>query len=437
MFTKITPTKHTLLLSIVLISGNISDSNAQKVNLDGSFPSCRASEDMIFGSKGWIYEYWEWNSAFEFTTAEAILDMDRAFKKRGINLILVPVPNRTVKYANYVNMSRYYNIKFSSAEYITNWNKMVDQISNLGVNVINILPDIENYKTGIRGEALYYPRDHHWTTSGAESSSQTVALAIKKIIKDNSISLKPVLGALKVVKQGYNSGSFGDHYNDKCKNKPPNMNAYQATNTIPKSGLLENIKPELGVFGDSFGLSSPDNNFSTFIEHYSGLRTVNYSNPGIGQFGSLVGYLADPKISKDLPPFIVVPTLSWLPNDPIIYRQITAEVKGCTHKSQDAATIFKSNTTTYNYAPSTATQSAWNSIHIGLNLDAKQVNIEVRYDDESTEKLTLIRNSNDYYKGDLRNFYITLSKNKKIKSADISIDKFKKFSGTIEVCNLI
>lgn len=437
MLIKVVPIRYTIFLSVILILGSTFNSNAQKVNLDGSFPSCKASEDMIFGSNGWIYEYWEWNSAFEFTAGEALMDMDKAFKKRGINLIFVPVPNRTVKYAEYVDIPKYYNIKFSSAEYIIDWNKMVDDIDKLGVNIVNILPTVEKYNISTRGEMFYYPRDHHWTTSGAESSSQAVASAIKKIIKNNNIPLKPTLGVLKVVKQGYNSGSFGDHYSDKCKNKPPNMDAYKAINTISKGGLLENIRPELGVFGDSFGLASPDNNFSTFIEHYSGLRTVNYSTPGIGQLGSLVGYLADPKVNKDLPPFIVVPTLSWLPNDPVMYRQITAEVAGCTHRIQGVATVFKSNTSTYDYTPNILIQNAWNSIHINLDVNAKQVNINVLYNDNTTERLKLIRNSNDYYKGDLKNFYITFNKNKKVKSAAISIDNLKVFSGTVEMCGLI
>ena len=411
-------------------------SSAQKVNPDGSFPSCKASEDMIFGINGWIYEYWEWNSAFQFTAADEITDMDNAFKKRGINLIMVPVPNRTVKYSEYVDIPKYYNIKFSVPEYTMDWNKMVNDIDKLGVNIVNVLPTVQKYKVGSRGETFYYPRDHHWTTSGAEASSQAVALVIKKMIKEKNIPLKPASGVLKVVKQGYNSGSFGDHYNDKCKNRPPNMDAYKATNTFPKSNLLEDKKPELGIFGDSFGLAGPDNNFSTFMEHYSGLRTVNYSNPGIGPFGSLVGYLADPKINKDLPRFVVVPTLSWLPNDTIIYRQITAEVTGCMHKIQGASKTFKTNTSTYGYTPNLLTQGDWNSIHINLNGDAKQVNLNVVYDDGSSEKLNLVRNANDYYKGDLRNFHVTFSKNKKVKSADISVDALKAFSGEIEMCNM-
>ena len=441
MSISIAPLKFGLLLSPMLVLGTIATStsfnaSAQKINPDGSLPSCKASEDMIFGSKGWIYEPWEWNSSFQFTAVDEIKDMNDIFKKRGLNLFMVPVPARTVKYSNYVDLSKYSNVRFSVFEYKSNWNKMIDDVSNLGVNIVNILPTVEKYNVGSRGEAFYYPRDHHWTTSGSEASSKVVTDAINKMVRSKNSAARPVFGTLKVIKLGFNSGSFGDHYAAKCKNITPRMDAYKATNTPQQSSLLGDKKPNLAIFGDSFGLAAPDNNFSVFIEHYTGLRTINYSTPGIGPFGALVGYLADPKISQQLPSVVVVPIMGSMPNDPVLYRQVTAEVAGCHDKIKESFKSFKSDSNIYKYTPTDLAQAAWSSVHLMLDKDVQKVNMDIHYENNFSEKVSLVRDSNEYYKGDKRNFFIAFQKDKKIDSIDISIDNSTNFSGSIEICKI-
>jgi len=414
-----------------------SQSSAQNINSDGSYAKCDAAGDIVLGKNGWISELWEWNSEYNFTTTNEIVDMNNAFKKRGITIIFVPVPSRAVKYSQLFDSSMSKNvIDFSPSQYASNWNDMIKKTSALGVHIVDLMPALKAYTVSSRGESFFYPRDHHWTTSGAEVSSQVVAQTIKDIIKQNSIPVNFTPGRLSVTKSGFNSGSFGDHYSARCKNKVAPMDAYKAVNTIDSSSLLGDRENQIDIFGDSFGFTNPDNNFSIFLEHYSGLSVTNYSVPGIGNLGSLIGYLADADINRKLPKFIVVPMLGWLPSDASMYRQITAEISGCIRPLKKSLRSYDGSSPNMTYSAENILQDSWYSIHIKFSEDVSKVNLVLKYKDNTTENISLDRGSNNFYKGDKRNFYIALQKSKLLSSAIVTADPTKKVQSKVELCNL-
>lgn len=421
------------LLSGFLVCASVSFSAVSQATRlpDGTYVACDSAKYMQFGKQGWIFEPWEFSGGYDPTTTSDLVDMNDAFKNRGVNLVLVPVPGRVYKYASQVDMSKYPNIKFSAQDYKDRWEAMIESVKRDGLTVVNLIPVIDAYKTSNLKETFFYPRDHHWTTSGAQISSNVTSEVISDIVKSKKLNLNSFKGSLTVIRQGYNSGSSGDNFKTLCKSEPDHMPAYQATNKFSNS-LLEDVKTQIFVMGDSFGLASPDNNFATFLESATGLPTANYSVPGAGSFGALTGYLADKNFVSKLPPFVVVPFLTWMPSDPTILRQITAELNGC--KTKLSQTTYTKEAALQMFTPDAINQTSWNLIHIYTNKPTSELKIKVKYVNGDGEEVTFNRSNSNYYKGDRKNFYITLPKNKKIQDLKIEAAKNNLFSGTVEIC---
>ncbi|WP_027483710.1 alginate O-acetyltransferase AlgX-related protein [Deinococcus pimensis] len=383
---------------------------------------CDKASYMIFGSggNGWIFEPWEFGDNIALPAVDELKVMQAAFEKRGAQLVMVPVPSRPSKYISKIDLRKYPNLKFSPQTYQTTWEAMIDAARSSGTSVVNLLPNILSYQPGSRGESFFYPRDHHWTTSGAEVAAGQVAAEIKRLIAARGMKLKAEDVSVKVERAGFNSGSFADRYFSLCGTKSDIMPAYKATLTVKGGGLLDDEDAVVGVFGDSFGLASPDNNFAPFLEAKTGLRTVNYSLPGAGSFGSLTGYLADPKFVGKLPKFVVVPFLGSISSDPTVYRQVTAELDGCA-KPASKFTLDGTSDAPFSWAnvPALGQRGA---VHLHLGAPTQKVELTLGYDDGSTEKVTLNRPGNDWYKGNRTDFYLALAKGRTLKTVSVRAD---------------
>jgi alginate biosynthesis protein AlgX len=406
--------------------------------------ACAKSSDIdgkgtsqFFDKNGWIFESWEYKDDNQFTASDSLTQLVLALKDRGSNLILVPTPFRTIKYASGVQSDNPIVANFSKSKYIKSWNDMLVATRATGATVIDLLPAVQNYKTSARGETFYYPRDHHWTTSGAEVAAQQVAAAIKQLRSKNSIPLQRETNSITFTSKTELVGSFGEHYATACGNRPPLMKRFDAKLSTGSSNLLTTSKTIVGVFGDSFGQAYPDNNFSPLLENATQLSTTNYSVSGGGPTVALAGYLADAKVRDQLPPFIVVPFQGWVSNNYFDYSQITAALVGC-NASRMISTMSDSPTqSAVTFKPKDDPQSKNQRIlHVTTSIPTNYFEVRGKYIDGSDLRFEIYRTSADYYKGSRTEFYAILPKAQAVDYATFKIEGSKSFKAKVELCNL-
>ncbi|WP_350244401.1 alginate O-acetyltransferase AlgX-related protein [Deinococcus sonorensis] len=382
---------------------------------------------MTFGTDGWMFEPWEFNDTFSFSATAALQELNEAFRARGSTLVLVPVPSRPYKYLSKIDPTLYPNLKFSPETYKQSWQTMIQAARATGVTVVDLLPSVENYSTSETGEEFFYPRDHHWTTSGVQVIAPVVAQAISALKLPGLNKLTVKMDGFSLKKEGFNSGAFADRYTKACGSRAASSPAYKVRYT-KQTGLLDDTVATIGVFGDSFGLAYPDNNFAPLLEWNTKLNTVNYSLAGGGSLGALTGYLADPAVNHSLPQVVVVPFMGAVPNDANQYRQITATLRGCpgpvqaVQSAAEAAVTFQ------------ADGAAHSAVHLAFTQDTQKVKLTLDYQDGTSEKMTLNRSNADYFKGDRRNFYVSLPADRTVKDLQVSTDHAMNPQDSVSLC---
>ena len=405
-------------------------------------PSCGKSNDIdgkgtaqFFDNNGWIFESWEYQDDYQFTATDSLKELVQTLKARGSSLILVPTPFRTIKYADKVISDNPLVKGFSKVKYKQSWNDMISTARITGANIIDLLPSVQNFKLSSRNEYFYYPRDHHWTTSGAEVAAAQVADLIKKLSSDGKI----LSGKNSISFSGKTEllGSFSEHYLAACGSKLPLIKRFDTKITRNSNSLLGETSTAIGVFGDSFGQAYPDNNFSPLLENKTQMQTTNFSVSGGGPTVALAGYFADAKIRAKLPPFIVVPFQGWISNNFFDYGQITAALVGCDKKriigTSDITTLSNINTFT---PKDDSTKQAQRILHVTTSVPTNYFEVRGKYSDGSDLRFEIYRTSADYYKGSRTEFYAILPKSQAVDYATFKIEGDKKFKMRAELCTL-
>ncbi|MFB9993239.1 hypothetical protein ACFFLM_14800 [Deinococcus oregonensis] len=419
-----------------------------------SYTSCSKSNDIdgkgtyeLFGTQGWIFESHEFkaNEALTSKTLAALTLMAKAFKARGSHLILVPVPTRAIQAANTVNLTQYPQLRFSAPQYAAAWTTMITQARSTGVFVVDLLPPILKFNPSTRGEEFFYPRDHHWTLSGAETAARQVTAQIQAIAQAQRLELQETPGLLEIVQRGEFIGPLGNHYTQACGTKTEPMKRFQARSTVQGDSLLGEVEPLIGIYGDSFGLTYPDNNyaepdtnFASMLEATAKLPTINNSVSGSGKTATLAGYLARPESLDHLPPFVVVPFMGGISNNTFDYGQITAALISCSGATRLAKTEQASPSARMLFAASSAAPTLGKSlIHIHTNAPTNYLEVrEGRYGDNSALNFEIYRTAAPYYSGSRTDFYSLLSDNKTVSSLVVQLDKQAPISGYVEICSV-
>ena len=314
---------------------------------------------------------------------------------------------------------------------------MIADVKKTGVHVIDLLPAVKNFNGSPRGEAFYYPRDHHWTTSGAEVAARAVADQIQQISQQTGLSLQKEENEISFSSKVELQGSFGERYQAACGTRPELMKRFDATISRKNASLLDTEETQIGIFGDSFGQAYPDNNFAALLEHQAQLATANYSLSGAGVTLPMLSYFADEKVRAVLPPFIVVPFQGWVSNNDFDYDQSTAALVGCDAKRMiskaDAAPPAPVATWIPNDQP---TRLGRRILHVRTSVPTTYLEVRGNYSDGSPLSFESYRVSADYYKGSRTEFYAILPGEKSVGTVSVKIEGDRAFSMSTELCSL-
>jgi alginate biosynthesis protein AlgX len=419
-----------------------------------TYPPCARSSDIdgkgtyqLMGSGGWIFESHEFQQP-EPLNSKALASLKllaQVLKAHGSNLILVPVPSRAMHYGAAVDLTQYPQLDFSPQSYQVAWTEMIRQVRQTGVFAVDLLPSVLSFVPGARGEDFYYPRDHHWTLSGIEVATALVAAQISSVAQAQAIELEREHGTLSVRPRGEFVGAIGRHYQELCGVTVAAMQRYDTTFAADDADLLGDTEPVIGIFGDSFGLTYPDNNylypdtgFGVLLEASATLPTVNNAVSGSGKTAGLAGYLADPEIRAHLPKFLVVPFMGSVSNNTFDYGQMTAALLGCSADTTLAKTSYTGRAARSTFAPgSRAPVTGMSVLHIHTDAPANYLEVrEGRYTDGSELRFEIFRIAADYYAGSRTDFYTLLPSGKSVQSLVVQLAQQQPITGYVEWCAL-
>lgn len=139
----------------------------------------RGNEKAVFGEEGWLHlaadlESISAPSYLESTNrpVEAIVDFHNQLKERGVELIVLPTPEKTAVMPQTLSAS----IESKQAPH-PDTERLFSELEAAGVNLIDLF---EFYRT--LPEPLYMQRDSHWTPATMERVAAETARRIRELV---------------------------------------------------------------------------------------------------------------------------------------------------------------------------------------------------------------------------------------------------------------
>lgn len=153
---------------------------------------------VLIGNDGWLF----YRPGFDYLTqsgkttaltgstnaAAAIIDFRDQLRKRGVQLLVMPAPNKESVYPEKVSRTAMELPPIPSPETKT----LITELEAAGVEIVNLFEAYTRYKRGVVSRApLYLVQDSHWSTVGLELAAQTAAEHIRaqNCLATNSLAL--------------------------------------------------------------------------------------------------------------------------------------------------------------------------------------------------------------------------------------------------------
>lgn len=318
----------------------------------------------------------------EFGTTRAgyqyMKELRDAFKRKGVELVLVYQPTRGLTNRSKLNPEDYARFDYDKA--LKNYRATLEQFRKIGFVVpdLSVLAD-ENEPDN---QSFYFKGDQHWTPFGAERSARIVADEIHKLAAFEGIARKEFVtkrigqlgkrGTMHTVAGQLCQTSYAVQYVDRFQTEPKDESG---------GGDLfgDQAIPEITLIGTSH--SGPNYNFGGYLEQYIGADVLNMAFAGGGYEGAMLQYIGSDSFQKT-PPKILI--WEFAPHYDLaqdsVYRQMMALLdNGC--EGQPAVLAGKA---TLNAGSTEVLVNGEKSL-IPVRSGSHQM--DIRFSDESVRKL--------------------------------------------------
>ncbi|WP_158592096.1 alginate O-acetyltransferase [Pseudomonas cavernicola] len=255
------------------------------------------------------------------TTAEGYSRLEKlrdALKKKGVELVMAYLPPRGLMNAEM--LSRESQQAFDTELSKKNYLQTIQRLRSLGIRA----PDMSlllSQKADAK-QALYFKRDPHWTSYGAELAAQVLAEELRKSDVFKTIPSKEFIS--KKDKSDLKNGSLNQAFGKVCGNSYANE-YFSRFVTEPKAESADLFSdaeaPEVVLAGTSF--SSPEYNFAGFLKQHAKVDVDNRSVDGGGFHSAMLQYLGSQDFQKNPPKILIWEVSSYYDMAmPLFYRQI-------------------------------------------------------------------------------------------------------------------
>lgn len=280
-------------------------SNPASGDISGIFCDDLAKEDiydknkfeaykmLVPGTDGWIFRTSrDLSSRFslDFKTRTAILAMQRALEKKGIEFAMIFVPTRGMVHYDKIRPEDREKFGFTDIDAIwASYNNLIREAQSVGIHIVGI--DRAN-----TGPDFFYKRDHHWSQAGAHQAAKELARYIRPLPAYETLK-KTEFTTKNTVPYNFN-GASDKVFSKICKTAQPPEHIIK-TITAPvavaeeKNDLFgDTLEPEVVLLGTSNSKMEPSfSNFEGFLKEELQTDILNMSVSGAGIDTAMIAYL--------------------------------------------------------------------------------------------------------------------------------------------------
>jgi hypothetical protein len=206
----------------------------QKALLTHGHPVVEGRNGWLFYRQGFAYEIRPWPKQ----NIAVISELNNILREYGIRLIVVPVPDKSDVYPEFLNLGDPSIISIQREKFLKGMNKNK-------VNTIDLLPIFHATKYQ---DPLYFKYDSHWNQRGIVTAAKSIAKELTKLEPDLpkifDLQTKDTFG-----------GRFQDLYtilHHGTQDERENLAQWETVQFPDRKPLKNDITAPIMVFGDSF-----------------------------------------------------------------------------------------------------------------------------------------------------------------------------------------
>jgi alginate biosynthesis protein AlgX len=363
--------------------------------------------------------------------------LDQALKSKGIQLILSPLPSRTIVYPEVLDKNQPLQSTYSTDIARENYRKSFQRLGDLGLKTTDLLSTALQQRQTDDSKNLYFTRDYHWTSEGAKLYAQATAREIMKFEAYKSLPKEKFSN--KFVRSENTESRLAYLLQQVCgtKTPPEKINLFETTR-VGGNLLGEDAYPVV-ITGSSFS-AEPKYNFEGFLKEALSSNVLNAAVGGGGYNASLEAYLLGEAYAKEKPKFLIWEFGAGMtPWDQTPLREIIPSVYG---DCASSAAILENKTSLQNGATSilknTAASIDASKDFVSIKFADKTLlnfDMNLKFDDGKQETVKITRSSRIPNQGQ---FYLKLADEFKGNLQEVTVIPSSKAKGAVaaKICRI-
>jgi alginate biosynthesis protein AlgX len=363
--------------------------------------------------------------------------LDQALKSKGVQLIVSPLPSRTIVYPEVLDKNQPLQSTYSTDVARENYKKSFQRLTDLGLHTTDLLSTAIKQRQMDDSKNLYFARDYHWTSEGARLYAQAIAREVMKF--EAYISLKKEKFTNTYIRSENTESRLAYLLQTVCgtKTPPEKINVFETTRE--GGNLLGDDAYPVVMIGSSYSAEAKYN-FEGFLKEALSSNVLNVAVSGGGYNASLEAYLLSEAYSNEKPKFLIWEfAASMTPWEQTSLREIVPSVYGdCT-----SGTAILENKTSLQEGPTSVLKNT--SANVDASKDFVSINfadktllnfdLNLKFNDGKAETVKITRSNRIPNQGQ---FYLKLSDEFKGDLSEVSVIPASKAKGavTAKICRI-
>ena len=139
-------------------------------------------ERMYQGYDGWLFFLHELGKPLIILEqSDFAAQLGRALATRGVSLVVMPIPIRTLVRPKFIYPDDPTQARFSLSDAETRYESFLQAVRDAGFAVVNVVGAARRYE--LQGGLTFYKRDFHWTPEGAAAMARETAKVVRQVAK--------------------------------------------------------------------------------------------------------------------------------------------------------------------------------------------------------------------------------------------------------------
>jgi alginate biosynthesis protein AlgX len=363
--------------------------------------------------------------------------LDQALKSKGIQLIVSPLPSRTIVYPEVLDKNQPLQNTYNTDVARENYRKSFQRLTDLGLHTTDLLSTAITQRQVDDSKNLYFTRDYHWTSEGAKLYAQSTAREVMKFEAYRSLPKEKFTNTYDHSENAESRLAYLLQTVCGTKTPPETINVFETTHE--GGSLLGDDSNPVVMVGSSFSADAKYN-FEGFLKEALSSDVMNVAVSGGGYNASLEAYLLSKEYANEKPKFLIWEfAASMTPWDQTALREIIPSVYGdCT--SGDA--IIENNTSLQE-GPTSILKNTTASVEgskdfVSIKFADKTLlnfDLTLKFDDGKQETVKITRSGRIPNQGQ---FYLKLANEFKGNLSEVTVTPSKKAEGevTAKICRI-